>query len=81
MIMSVYTAVLPILKKYVMLFQMTEPLVHMLNEKQVELLLEFLACFMKPEVIAAQKNPKQLVELNTQDRKKCLDLRDKRHQY
>ena len=34
MIMSVYTAVLPILKKYVMLFQMTEPLVHMLHDKQ-----------------------------------------------
>ena len=56
MTMSVYTAVLPILKKYVMLFQMTEPLVYMLNEKQVELLQEFFACFVKPDVIVTQKN-------------------------
>ena len=46
-------------KKVCHAFQMTEPLVHMLNEKQVELLLEFLACFVKPEVIVAQKPPPQ----------------------
>ena len=76
MIMSVYTAVLPILKKYVMLFQMTEPLVHMLNEKQTELLREFLACFIKPEVIVAQKTSKQLSELSTHDGKNRLPSKD-----
>ena len=73
--MSVYNAILPILKKYVMLFQMTESLVYMLNEKQFELLQEFLACFVRPDVIVAQKKPKQLVELSTQDRRNRLDLR------
>ena len=44
-------AFLPLLKKYVMLFEMKAPIVHQLHEKQIETFKEFLVCFCKPEII------------------------------
>ena len=38
-----------LIKKYVMLFEMKEPSVSLLNDKQIELFKEFLVCFCKPE--------------------------------
>ena len=49
--LNFYISVLPLLKKYVLLFEMKEPSVHLLNDKQVELFKEFLVCFCKPEMI------------------------------
>ncbi|XP_048107000.1 uncharacterized protein LOC125299671 [Alosa alosa] len=43
--LSVYLGVLPILKEYVMVFQGSKTLVH----KEVEVFVNFLACFIKPE--------------------------------
>lgn len=53
-ILHIYSTILPMLKKYVMLFQMTNPLIHKLNDKQQELLRDFLSCFIKPELLNNQ---------------------------
>ena len=58
-----YTAVLPLLKKYVCLFQTKEPLIHKLYDEQEQLFLNFLSCFIKAEILK-DKNIKQLLSLN-----------------
>ena len=50
-ILNFYVAVLPLLKKYVMLFEMKAPIVHQLYEKQIDTFKQFLVCFCKPEII------------------------------
>lgn len=47
--MNFYTSVLPILRKYTLIFQSKEPKVHKLHDEQEMLLREFLCCFMKPQ--------------------------------
>ncbi|KAJ4921189.1 hypothetical protein JOQ06_025912, partial [Pogonophryne albipinna] len=47
--LSVYLSVLPILKEYVMVFQESQTLVHKLHDKQLQVFVNFLACFIKPE--------------------------------
>ncbi len=54
--LHIYTSVLPLLKKYTMLFQMNKTMIHLLNDKQIELVSGFLTLFIKPEVIANAKN-------------------------
>ncbi|CAM1154406.1 Uncharacterised protein at_DN2404 [Pycnogonum litorale] len=51
LILNVYASVLPLLKKYVLIFQKSEPMIHKLNDYQVQLLTEFLRCFLKPECL------------------------------
>ena len=46
-----YKLVLPIPKNYVLLFQREKPLIHTMIDKLKSLLLEFLACFVKPEAL------------------------------
>ena len=46
LVLNFYKAVLPLLKSYMCLFQSSEPLVHMLNDKQ-ELLRQFLSNFVR----------------------------------
>ena len=53
LILNLYKSVLPLLKKYVLLFEMKKPLIHKLHDQQIELLLEFLGCFLKPETLAS----------------------------
>ncbi|CAL8237186.1 unnamed protein product [Boreogadus saida] len=60
--LSVYLGVLPILKEYVMVFQGSQTLVHKLHDKQLEVFVNFLACFIKPEYL--KMLPKPLVELD-----------------
>jgi len=50
LVSNLYVAVLPLLKNYVMVFQSRQPLVHQLHQKQEELFLEFLSCFVKCQV-------------------------------
>ena len=64
--MKIYGSVLPMLKKYVMLFQTSQPLIHKLNDKQQELLLDFLSCFIRPEVLKDITSA-SLVTLNLDD--------------
>ena len=50
---------LPLLKQYVMVFQSKVPMVHKLFDHQVELLHDFLSCFVKPELVI-NKSPLHL---------------------
>ncbi|KAK6196348.1 hypothetical protein SNE40_001589 [Patella caerulea] len=51
LISSFYMAVLRLLKDYVLLFQKTSTLIHILHDKQEELLRNFLGLFIKPEAL------------------------------
>ncbi|CAL8269959.1 unnamed protein product [Arctogadus glacialis] len=48
--------------EYVMVFQGSQTLVHKLHDKQLEVFVNFLACFIKPEYL--KMLPKPLVELD-----------------
>ncbi|KAG1930781.1 hypothetical protein F2P79_022099 [Pimephales promelas] len=50
-----YSAVLPMLKHYVLLFQSKDPKVHKLHDEQEKLVREFLSCFIKPEELIDSK--------------------------
>ncbi|GBL78396.1 hypothetical protein AVEN_254150-1 [Araneus ventricosus] len=52
LITNLLVSVLPLLQEYVKLFESGTPLIHKLHDKQFELIKSFLACFMKPEVLA-----------------------------
>ncbi|CAM4714558.1 unnamed protein product [Leuciscus chuanchicus] len=60
--LSVYLGVLPIFKEYVMVFQESKTLVHKLHDKQLEVFINFLACFIKPEHL--KMSPNKLLELD-----------------
>ncbi|KAL2102116.1 hypothetical protein ACEWY4_001284 [Coilia grayii] len=64
--LSLYMGVLAILKDYVMVFQGSETLVHKLHDRQLELFLAYLACFVKAEHIT-KLSPKALKELVLED--------------
>ncbi|KAJ4925581.1 hypothetical protein JOQ06_018307 [Pogonophryne albipinna] len=64
--LSVYLSVLPILKEYVMVFQESQTLVHKLHDKQLQVFVNFLACFIKPEHLKI--SPKALSELDLANR-------------
>ncbi|GBN19210.1 RuvB-like 2 [Araneus ventricosus] len=66
LVLHFYTVVLPLLKKYVCLFQTKEPLIHKLYDEQEQLFLDFLSCFLKHEVLKG-KNVKQLLSLNSSE--------------
>ncbi|GBO16601.1 hypothetical protein AVEN_5364-1, partial [Araneus ventricosus] len=53
LITNLLVSVLPLLQEYVKLFESGTPLIHKLHDKQFELIKSFLACFMKPEVLAS----------------------------
>ena len=50
--LSLYSSALVYLKQYVMLFQQAEPAIHKLHDNQVRVIREFLACFIKPEILS-----------------------------
>ncbi|CAJ1076412.1 hypothetical protein ROHU_023414 [Xyrichtys novacula] len=58
--------VLAILKDYVMVFQGSQTLVHKLHDRQLELFLAYLACFVKAEHIT-KLSPRALRELVLED--------------
>ena len=47
-------------------------MIHKLNDEQMELVKQFLACFMKPEVINIANNGKKLTELQVKGDKICF---------
>ena len=53
-----FSSVMPLLKNYVLLFQSSTPLIHILHDKQEQLLKEFLSCFVKPELIQSLSSKK-----------------------
>ena len=70
--LSVYLGVLPILKEYVMVFQGSQTLVHKLHDKQLGVVTNFMACFIKVEHL--HTTPKKLMEMEFRD--KMLPLRE-----
>ncbi|KAL6473257.1 hypothetical protein MHYP_G00194450 [Metynnis hypsauchen] len=64
--LSLYKGVLAILKDYVMIFQGSQTLVHKLHDRQLELFLACLACFVKAEHIT-KLSPRALRELVLED--------------
>ncbi|GBN78213.1 hypothetical protein AVEN_45094-1, partial [Araneus ventricosus] len=70
LVLHFYTAVLPLLKKYVCLFQTKEPLIHKLYDEQEQLFLDFLSCFLKHEVLKG-KNVNHLFPSMYQKMKLC----------
>ena len=74
LMISLYISVIPILKSYVMLYERKEPLVHTLHEEHSKLLEQFLACFIKPEILI-NKSVKELLELDvTKNNMKTADM-------
>ncbi|XP_077425728.1 uncharacterized protein LOC144054307 [Vanacampus margaritifer] len=69
--LNLYTAVLPLLKNYVITFETKTPMIHKLNDKQVAFFKKFLSCFLKPESLQGRKLTE--IELNN----KANQLREK----
>lgn len=67
--LGTYTAVLPVLKEYVCLFQSSECLVHRLHDEQEKVFRKFVTMFVQPEMFA---------DLNVHELKnaKILDVSD-----
>ena len=58
--MSLYFAALMTMKKFVKVFQQEEPAVYRIHTKQLNVFMGFLIDFVKPEVIARNKDVKKL---------------------
>ena len=67
-LLHVYVSVLPLLKKYVMMFESVKPMVHLLNDKQTELLQNFMCCFIRSEKLNGI-TPRTLIGLQVDDKK------------
>lgn len=77
--MNFFTAVLPNLKKYVVLFQTRSPMVHHLLSEQQTLLEDFLSLFVKPEAVKAtsekwKQNREKVPIIEQQSYLRKLDL-------
>ena len=60
--MKLYRSVLSILRKYTLLFQREEPMIHMVYEELENIYREFLSFFVRPEVLM-DKSAKSLCQL------------------
>ena len=58
--MSFYSAAPMTMKKFVKIFQQEELAVYRIHTEQLNLFMEFLIDFVKPEVIAPNKDVKKL---------------------
>ncbi|CAC5390542.1 unnamed protein product [Mytilus coruscus] len=72
LIIGLYSSVLPLLKSYVMMFEMKESLIHNLHEEQVRFFKEFIGCYIKPEVINSAKSSLHLKDLDIKTDKNLL---------
>ena len=62
--LSLFSSALIPLKKYMILFQQAEPAIHKLYDKQLKVMKEFLANFIKPEVLVKYNMPSKLQVLD-----------------
>ena len=62
--LSLFSSALSPLKEYVMLFQQAEPAIHKLYDNQFKVIREFLANFIKPEVLVKYNTPSKLQGLD-----------------
>ena len=63
MLLCVYESVLETLKEYAVLFQSKQPMIHILQDKQIQLLSEFLGYFVKPQLLPKTDKELKKVEL------------------
>lgn len=63
MLLSIYKSVLETLKEYAVLFQAKEPMIHILHDKQIQLLCEFLGYFVKPQLLPNTGKELKKIEL------------------
>jgi hypothetical protein len=63
LVMNFYISALAMLKQYVCLFQLKEPMIHKLHDEQELLIKKFLSCFCKPEMMAGM-TPKKIKALD-----------------
>jgi hypothetical protein len=73
--LEVYVAVLPLLKKYVLLFETKAPMIHKLHDEICDLVREFLSCFMKPQALVSV-SLRTLQQLDVTSDSKILATRD-----
>ena len=65
--LSLYSSALVYLRQYVMLFQQAEPAIYKLHDNQVRVIREFLACFIKPEILSQCNSISKLKKLDVED--------------
>ena len=70
--MSLLTAALLKMKRYVKVFQQNEPAIYRISPEQLNVFREFLVDFIKPEVIAENKKVSQLKKVDFKSRKNQL---------
>ena len=61
---SLYSTALMTMKKFGKVFQQKEPAVYRIHTEQLNVFMEFLIDFVKPEVIAQNKDVKKLKKVN-----------------
>ncbi|XP_055881072.1 uncharacterized protein LOC129925675 [Biomphalaria glabrata] len=50
-LLNLYLGVLPLFKSFILLFESKEPRIHLLFDEQIQLIKNFLICFVKPETV------------------------------
>ena len=70
--MSLFTAALLTMKRYVKVFQQNEPAIYRIYPEQLNVFREILVDFIKPEVIAENKKVSQLKKVDFKSRKNQL---------
>lgn len=67
---------LQVFKKYELLFQRNEPTVHLLYDKQVDILRDTLLCFCKLETVEKIKSGADLIKYKCRNEENVLALKD-----
>lgn len=65
-VLKIYTSVLPLLRRFTLLFQKETPMIHSLYYEMEELLRDFLGFIVKPEVVL-NKSGRVLVSVNVRE--------------
>ena len=76
LVLNFYASALPLLKQYVLKFEQKEPQIHKLNDEQFDLFNNFLACFIKPNVLNECTSHRKLTSLNISDTTNILNTKD-----
>ena len=74
--MSLYSTALMAMKKFVKVFQQEEPAVYRIHTEQLNVFMEFLIDFVKPDVIAQNKDANKLKKVDFHDKKKPITEND-----
>lgn len=74
LIINFYIAALPLLKRYILLFQTREPMIHKIYDEQKQLFLDFLSCFVAQQNLQI-KTTKMLLEIDLCNKELHLPLR------